>query len=183
MDDQREHYADPAPAWAQTQAPDPTGLRPCDRTHLAGWVGVFIAFIVLGIGIGYVRMLRGGLTAGDLKYLLPIGASVAAFGFAGVYLISRSLTDRPPTGAMVLVCNAIVVGPFVVPAVLAILALLPGTVAGFMTALPCFQSYGAFAGIFVILVTLEVVLLCYSGDGRRHFQLIRAWLDPTGGQW
>ena len=183
MDDQREHYADPAPAWAQTQAPDPTGLRPCDRAHLAGWVGVFIALIVLGIGIGYVRVLRGGMTAGDLMYLLPMGASVAAFGFAGVYLISRSLTDRPPTGAMVLVCNGIVIGPFLVPGVLGILSLLPGTVAAFMTALPYFQSYGAFVGTFAIVVALEVFLLWYTGDGRRHLQVIRAWLDPTGGQW
>jgi hypothetical protein len=183
VDDQREHYGDPAPDWVQTQAPDPTGLRPCDRAHLAGWVGVFIALILLGIGIGYVRVLRSGLTVGDLMYLSPIGASFAAFGFAGVYLISRSLTDRPPTGAMVLVCNAIVVGPFVVTGVLVILGLLPGTVAGFTTALPYFQSYGAFAGVFVILVTLELVLLWYTGDGRRHLRLIRAWLDPTDGQW
>jgi hypothetical protein len=115
--------------------------------------------------------------------LLPMAASIAAYGFAGVYLIFRSLTDRPPTGPMVLICNAIVVGPIVVPGVLVILGLLPGTVAGFTTALPYFQSYGAFAGIFAFLVAVEVVLLWYTGDGRRHLRLMRAWLDPTDGQW
>lgn len=183
MDDQREHYGDPAPAWANDAGPDPTGLRPCDRAHLAGWVGLFIALILLGIGIGYVRTLRDGPTAEDLLRLVPLGAAVAAYGFAGLCLILRTLTDRLPAGPLVLTCNLIVVGPVLAASGLIVLSVLPVSAATFITAFPGFRTVGVFAASFGLLLAVEVVLLCNTGDGRRLLRLLRAWLDPTGGRW
>lgn len=183
MPDEREDYEDPAPSWANSKSPDPTGLRPCDRAHLAGWIGLFIAFILLGIGIGYDRVLQGPPTIGDLACLVPMGATAVAYGFAGVSLIVRTLTDRTPAGPMVLICNALIVGPFVVPAIFILLSLVPGAVAGSITAVPPLYHLGVFAGLFGLSMGVEVVVLRRTGDGRRLLQFLRAWLDPTEGQW
>src|SRR5918994_2689105 len=102
MSDPRQDYADPPPAWAADGAADPTGLRPCDRAHLAGWVGVFVALIITGIGIGYGGVLRGGPTAGQWLVLGLMAAAVGGFGFAGGYLILRTLTEPPPAGPIAL---------------------------------------------------------------------------------
>ncbi|HKB05948.1 MAG TPA: hypothetical protein VKD90_27385 [Gemmataceae bacterium] len=183
MDDQREHYGDPAPAWAADPGPDPTGLRACDRAHLAGWIGVFIAFILLGIGIGIVRLLPGRPTADDLLRLVPLGASVLAFGFAGVCLILRTLTDRPPTGPVVLICNAIIVGPFLVPGTLAILAIVPGCLALMIAqhSSAAWYTFWPITAMFVAATAVQAHVLWRNG--RRLLRFLRAWLDPTGGQW
>lgn len=183
MDDQREHYGDPAPAWAQTQSPDPTGLRPCDRAHVAGWVGLFIAFILLGIGIGCVRALDGPPTSENVLRLLPLAAAVIAFGFAGVCLILRTLTDRPPTGPLVLLCNAMVVGPFLVPGTLAVLAIVPGSLALSITQYPSAPWYAFWPVTAMLGIATAVQGHALWLNGRRLFQLLRAWLDPTNGQW
>jgi hypothetical protein len=183
VDDPRDDYGDPAPAWAAAPGPDPTGLRPCDRAHLAGWVGLFIALILLGIGIGYVRVLRGGPTAEDLMRLVPLGATVALYGFAGVCLILRTLTDRLPTGPLVLVCNLIVVGPILAVIGLFTFGALPAGIASFVTAFPALRTVGVYAGVFGLVFAAEVVILCSTRDGRRLLQVLWAWLDPTGGQW
>jgi hypothetical protein len=136
VNDQREHYGDAPPAWAIAPAPDPTGLRPCDRAHLAGWIGVFISLILLGIGIGCVRVLPHQPTTAHLLPLVPLAALVVAYACAGTCLIARSLTDRPPTGPLVLVCNVLVVGPIVVPVLVIALGIAPATLIGLIVAYP-----------------------------------------------
>jgi hypothetical protein len=182
VDDQREHFGDPAPAWADDPGPDPTGLRPCDRAHLAGWIGLFVGLILLGIGIGYIRA-HGSPTAADLVCLVPLGASIATYGLAGLVLIFRSLTDRAPTGALVLMCNAMVVGPFLVPGMLALLVIVPGCLALVIAQYPSAPSYmfWPMTALFAAATVFQGVVLWR--DGRRVLRFLRAWLDPTGGQW
>jgi len=183
VNDPREDYGDPAPAWATAPDPDPTGLRPCDRAHLAGWVSLFIALTLLGIGIGYVRVIRDGPTTEDLYRLGPLGASVATYAFAGVCLILRTLTDRPPTGPLVLMCNVIVVGPVLVAVGLVALGMLPVNVATLVTAVPAFRTGEVYAAVLGLGVAVEVLVLWYTGHGWRVLRCLHAWLDPTGGHW
>lgn len=183
MDDPREHYGDPAPAWAQTQSPDPTGLRPCDRAHVAGWVGLFIALILLGIGIGCVKVLPEHPTADNFIGLILLGAAGATYAFAGVCLILRTLTDRPPAGPLVLMCNLIIVGPVLVVVGLVALGALPVNLATLVTAIPALRTVGVYVAVFGLGLVVEVLFIWYAGYGRRLLRFLRAWLDPTGGQW
>jgi hypothetical protein len=181
MADPRHDYADAPPPWAAAPAEDPTGLRPCDRAHLAGWIGVFIALIIAGIGIGYGGVLRGGPTAGNLVVLALMGGAVCCYAFAGLYLIFQTLTDRPPTGALVLICNVMVVGPFLVPAILTVFGIVPGGLIVFMGTHGPAWTVWLFAVSFGLMAVIQAVILWRSG--RRLLLFLRAWLDPTGGQW
>jgi hypothetical protein len=115
--------------------------------------------------------------------LVPLGATVVLYGFAGVCLILRTLTDRPPAGPLVLLCNLIVAGPFLVPGTLAVLAIVPGSLALIIAQYPSAPWYlfWPISAMFGIATAVQGHALWR--DGRRLVRFLRAWLDPTGGQW
>src|SRR5262249_41277443 len=158
MSDPRDDYADPHPHPGPIAATDTTGLYPCDRTQLAGWIGVFLCFVLVGVGIGYGRSLEGRVDFGDVFVLALLGLPAAGYAFTGLYLILASTKFDAPRGALVLVCNAMIVGPLVIPGVLIVLgfapAMLIAMLAVFLTD-PTFVSCVSFL-FSVGLIVLEV---------------------------
>jgi hypothetical protein len=181
MSDPREDYEDPHPH--PVAANDPTGLFPCDRTQLAGWIGVFLCLVLVGLGIGYGRSLEGKAEAGDVFILSLIGLPAAGYAFTGLYLILISMKFDAPRGAFVLICNAMIVGPLLITGTLVALGFAP-TMLIWMLVISL-SSPTAASCTFVLalgtLIVFEVLMLRKSG--RRVVEMLRAWLDPTRGEW
>jgi hypothetical protein len=183
MSDPRADYEDPHPHPGPVAATDPTGLYPCDRTQLAGWIGVFLCLVLVGLGIGYGRSLEGRADVGDVFVLALLGLPAAGYAFTGLYLILASTKFDAPRGALVLICNAMIVGPLVIPAVLVVLGFAPTMLIAMLAMFLTDPSVGSCVSFLfsVGLIVLEVQEL--RRWGRRLVEMLRAWLDPTRGEW
>jgi len=180
--DPRADYHEPAP---MADVGWPAGAfcaNPNNRLAIVGFVGFVVGLTQLVVA---VCMQVGTPSPGSPRFVasLVVAATGVLYAVAAVVLLAHAAFSRPPRGAAVVICNALIVAPVGWALTLNVVGFPVVWIVFLVVEVRAIPTVVWVSGMVMITPSIGSLVFRPRYHARRIGRAFRLWLDPTDDLW